>query len=382
MDVRAGDTIDILLARDGSGKVSLDIKPTVSIEKKYLVAYKDQNDKLIFDTLVLPGGDMPTAPVASKNGFFINGATEAVSDLPATVNGNMTVKYAGEFDIAEVTVEKSNVAVSTDFKVTLYLKADPSAVTVGYATDEGEEVIGVLGEDGLYKVTIPGIAAKDLDTDINLYLFQEFAGGVAATNEEAYVLNPLNLLKTYTTDEAYADVKPLAEAAIDYAAAAKAYFNGEELDAETAARLAGFDDEIAALSKEIDVSGSGVYNIARATLVLTNKVAIKIGVETEDCVTLEDSDLAMTVRVGDEEYTGFTIQQGSEYVAMVITLGGVGAADFDEVQEITIIDGMKRKSGTLSYSVNTYIARTFEGGAGVTDNLLRALYALGAAANA
>ena len=163
------------------------------------------------------------------------------------------------------------------------------------------------------------------------------------TNEEAYVLNPLNLLKTYTTDEAYADVKPLAEAAIDYAAAAKAYFNGEELDAETAARLAGFDDEIAALSKEIDVSGSGVYNIARATLVLTNKVAIKIGVETEDCVTLEDSDLAMTVRVGDEEYTGFTIQQGSEYVAMVITLGGVGAADFDEVQEITIIDGNEEK---------------------------------------
>ena len=228
----------------------------------------------------------------------------------------------------------------------------------------------------------PGIAAKDLDTDINLYLFQEFEGGVDATNAEPCVLNPLALLETYTTDEQYADVKPLAAAAIDYAAAAKAYFNGEALDEATALRLSTFDAEIANLSKEINLSGSGVYNIARATLVLTEKVAIKIGVETEDCVTLEDADLAMTVRVGDEEYTGFTIQQGSEYTAMVLTLGSVGAKDFDTVQEITVIDGLKRKSGTLSYSVNTYIARTFEGGAGETDNLLRALYALGAAANA
>jgi hypothetical protein len=67
---------------------------------------------------------------------------------------------------------------------------------------------------------------------------------------------------------------------------------------------------------------------------------------------------------------------------MVLVLGGVGAADFDAEQKITVVDGMSRKSGTLTYSINTYIARTFAGGEGESDNLLRALYALGVAANA
>ena len=382
MNVRAGDEVELLIARDGSGKIAVDFNPSINIEKKYLVEFVDKDDNLILDTMVTPGGAMPEAPVASKNGFFINGATEAVTELPATVTANTTVKYAGDFDIAEVAVEQSSIAISTDFKATLYLKGDPKAKTVGYATDEGEEVIGVLQEDGLYKITVPGIAAKDLDTDVNLYLFQEFEGGVDATNAEPYVFNAKTLLETYVTDEQYADVKPLAAAALDYAAAAKAYWGGEELDAAVVARLSTFDAEIADLAKDINLSGSGTYNIARATLVLTEKVALKIGVETEDCVTLEAVDLGMTVRVGEEEYTGFTIQQGSEGTCMVITLGGVGAKDFDTVQEITVIDGLKRKSGTLSYSVNTYIARTFEGGEGETDNLLRALYALGVAANA
>ena len=46
------------------------------------------------------------------------------------------------------------------------------------------------------------------------------------------------------------------------------------------------------------------------------------------------------------------------------------------------MDGFTQQSAAISYSVNTYIARTFEGGAGETDNLLRALYALGVAVNA
>ncbi len=382
MDVRAGDEVELLIARDGSGKIAVDFNPSINIEKKYLVEFFDKDDNPMFDTMVVPGEATPAAPVTSKNGFYINGATEAVTELPATVTGNLSIKYAGDFDIQEITVEKSSVAISTDFKATLYLKADPKAVTVGYANDDGEEIIGVLGDDGLYKVTVPGIAAKDLDTDINLYLFQEFEGGVDGTNAEPYVFNALELLETYTTDAAYADVKPLAAAAIDYAAAAKAYFNGEELDEATAQRLATFDAAIADLSKEITVEGEGDYAIARVTLVLTDKIALKIGVEATDLVILEDDDLEMAVRVGEDEYTGFTIQQGSECLSMVITLGGVGAADFDAVQEITVMDGFNEASGTLSYSVNTYIARTFAGGAGETDNLLRALYALGVAANA
>ena len=115
---------------------------------------------------------------------------------------------------------------------------------------------------------------------------------------------------------------------------------------------------------------------------LGDQIAFKIGVESKDLVALEDKDLSLSVRMGEEDYSGFAIQQDSEYTCMVILLGGLGAADFDTEYNITVIDGLTRKSGTLTYSVNTYIARMFEGGEGEADNLLRAIYALGVAANA
>lgn len=389
-DVKAGDEIQFLFHRGNTGEkkaITIDIKPTIMIEKKYAVEFSDCNGDIIYTAIVSPNAAMPTPPIASAEGYYVNGAFDKVDTLPEKVEGNTFIQYAGDFDITPVAVDKVSISVGTDFAVNLYLKGDPYATKVGLATDTLPDTWGVKQADGTFKVTIPSIAAKDLSQDIYVFLLQEFNGGYDGSNMDMYILNPVEVMQTYLTDEEYADVRDIASAAIDYAAAADAYFNGADLSADVAARLAEQDAAIAALSTEAEKDGFEDYTIARATVVLKGKVALKIGVEMSELSVMEDEVLDFSLRVvidGEEKIyeNGFAFQEGSDFTAMVIVLDGMVPADFDKEVEITLLDGFDEISDTLTYSVNTYIARTFEGGAGETDNLLRALYALGVAANA
>ena len=387
-DVKSGDKVQFLFHRGQTGNkaIDVDIKPTIMIEKKYAVEFSDKNGEVIYTAIVAPGAAMPTPPLASADGYYINGAIDKVDTLPEKVESNTSIQYAGDFNITPVVVDKVSISVGTDFAVNLYLKGDPYATKVGLATDTLPDTWGEKQDDGTFKVTIPSIAAKDLSQDIYVFLLQEFNGGYDGSNSDVYELNPVEVMQTYLTDETYADVKDVAAAAIDYAAAADAYFNGADLSTDVAARLAEQDAAISALSTELEKDGFDDYTIARATVVLKGKVALKIGVEMSELSVMEDEVLDYTLRVvidGEETiYEGFAFQEGSDFTAMVIVLDGMVPADFDQEVEITLMDGFDEISDTLTYSVNTYIARTFEGGAGETDNLLRALYALGVAANA
>ena len=396
IEMSAGDTLRFAFTRGqtGSQKITVDIKPTVTIEKKNVVEFSDQYGEVIFHQTYPVGAAMPAAPVATNDGFYINGSTEKVDTLPEKVEEHLFIQYAGGFNIAPITVNKVGIGVGTDFAVSLYLQADPLATRVGIATDDIPDTWGEKQADGTFKVTIPGVAAKDLSANINVYMFQEFNGGYGENSSEVYTFAPVDILEVYTTDAAYAEYKELASAALDYAAAANAYFNGAALDAEVEARLAAQDAAIASLSKDVTVEdGFYDYTIYGATVVLKEQVAIKLQVTLAEIDNLEDDILDFTVLVEDGngegmEFDGFTYQAGSDLLnegvptAAVITLNGMTPAEFDKVWNITVMDGFEQMTGSVSYSVNAYIARTFEGGAGEADNLLRALYALGVAANA
>lgn len=389
MDVQPGDAVQLIVARATGGKITVDLKPTINIEKKYLVEYLNKNDEVIQSNVVAPGTALPAAPMASADGFFINGAEEAVTELPATVTEHLKIKYAGDPKVTPVTVEKIGISISEDFAADLYVKGDEYAVRMGVATDYLGEFWGEEQEDGTYKITLPGISVTDLDEDINLYFFQEFAGeNNAENNADIYELNLVEVLNGYLTNADFADVKDLAQAALDYHAAAEAHFAGGELDAETAARLAAQDTAIAALAKDVVIEDEYYdYTVGGATLVLQEKVAIALSMALTEFDTLNDDVLDFTVTVNGETFDGFKYKKNSEYngqpTEAVICLGGIVATDYDTVWEITVYDNDGDQAcATISYSVNAYIARTFEGGAGEADNLLRALYALGVAAEA
>ncbi|MBQ8858369.1 MAG: hypothetical protein IJ012_01100 [Clostridia bacterium] len=373
-DVQAGDVVSLVLVRNN--KITVDMRPTITIDKKCAVEVQDKDGNVLLTEVVEPGAAFPALPYASENGFYVNGATEPVTELPATVTENLTVKYAGDFKIDEITLAKTDLRFGKGLSIDLYLKADAYAVEAGVATEDGTELRATKQEDGSFKITLTDIPVLEMGEDITVFPFQDFADGNSVPGTELTV-NPVALLGAPEAGE-----EAICTAMLDYVAAAEAYFNGTTLDAEVEARLAAQDAAIEALAKDITKEGEGDFTVARATLVLKDTVALKIGVEMTELTELTDNDLALTVMMDGEEISGFKMQQGSGKTAMVITLNSVKLSDFDKAIEIVVMDGFDEISDTLTYSVNTYIARTFEGGEGETDNLLRALYALGVAANA
>ena len=388
MEVKAGDEIRICVARGsvGTKKITADIKPAIRIEKKFLVEFLDQSGEVMSSELVRQGADMVMPPLATNGGFYINGATEA-GDLPEKVEEHLSLQYAGDFLFDEVAVERVEIAVGRDFAISIYLRGDQYATRVGLVTEDIPDTWGEKQADGSFKVTLEGVAAKDLGRTVDVYIFQEFKGGHGENNMQPYRLNAIDVLTTYTTDPAYAEYKTLAAAAIDYAAAADAYFNGTALSEEVKERLAAQDAAIAALSADLQKEGEGEFTVARATLVLQKQVALKLGIETVMYTAMEENVLQYSLRVtaGKEETLyeeRFAFQKDSDETCIVILLDGMTPADFDTEYKITLLDGFTEISDTLTYSVNSYIARSFTGGTGEADDLLRALYALGVAANA
>ena len=380
-DVKAGDVVSLVIVRDTV--VCMDMRPTISIEKKCAVEFQDKDGNVLLTEVVEPGTALPALPYGCAAGFYLNGATEAVSELPATVTENLTVKYAGDFTVQDITLARTAVRYQGGLSIDLYLACDPYAVKGG-ANVDGLDQDGVKQEDGTYKVTISNIAVRDMVEDIYVYPYHDFADGDSLSSPmEGYAINPMTEISKAKTAAPDIQTDKLMTALLDYATAANAYFNGETVDAETEARLAAQDAAIAALAKDVAIEDDYYdYTIKAATLVLKEQVAIKIAVQMTEWSVLEERDLALSVEADGETYEGFALQAGSADTAMVITLGGIDAADFDTAFDIAVMDGLTRESATVSYSVNAYIARTFEGGAGETDNLLRALYALGVAAEA
>ncbi|MBQ8174659.1 MAG: hypothetical protein IJ009_04575 [Clostridia bacterium] len=385
VDVKPNDNVAILVARTSptaSGPI-LDMQPTISIERKYTVEYKDAEGELLSSYVAAKGDALPKAPfAAAAEGWIINGT--AATELPATVTDNLVIEYAGEPIIADTAVESVSISIASSFAINVYLKADDYAVKAGLADDDGNEYWGVEQADGTFKVTMPGFLAKEMDRELNLWLFQEFDGENAHDSADPYALVPTEVLAAYADSDASDAEKALAAAALDYADAAKAYFAGEALDSEVAARLAAQDAAIAAIESNVEIADSEEYFVSGMTLVLKDQVMFKIRVSSSMYEPMAAETLDYFVAVEgqgtENEYTGFVYVEESEEYDITMTLGAVTAADFDESFKFTVKDASFAVSETFEYSVNDYIARTFDANAKEAD-LLRAIYALGVAAN-
>ena len=385
IEATTGDKISFVFARTNSTRSRLQASPSVSYEKKVSVQYLDKDGELLATHIVNLGAAMPKAPFAADEaGYLINGT--AATTLPETVEGDLTVQYAGEYAIADAVVEKVGISVATDFSVNLYVRGDEYAQRVGVAGASGKEYWGTQGADGLWKITVPGYAAKDMGKTQKLWMFQEFSGGMSVDTKGAYEFVPNDILAAYADSDASASEKAIAAASLDYTAAAAAYFADEALEEDVKARLAAQDAAIAALESDVELADSEDYCINGMTLVLKDQVAFKVRVASSLYLELEAEVLDYTVSVEGNgtanEYTGFVFTEGDEGYSVTMSLGGIAPADFDATYTITVKDtSFFDVSEAFEYSVNDYIARTFDANAKEAD-LLRAIYALGVAANA
>lgn len=381
VSAKTGDQISFVFTRTG-GRSSVSASPSVEYEEKLEVKFQDKNEEDIYTCYVDAGAAMPKAPYdAGEAGFLVNGVAGA---LPATVTEDLVIKYAGDYVIAPVAVENVSMSIASDFAVNLFVKPDAYATKVGVAAPNGYEYFGKAQEDGTWKVTIPGFAAKDLADVQELWLFQEFIDEESVENEAAYELTPTEVLAAYADSDATDGMKKLAAAALDYAKAAKAYFDGEALDADVAARLAAQDAAIAALDRSVEFTDGEDYAINGMTLLCRDQVGFKARVMATSGLAIGEEALGYSIYVESdsfsETYTGFVYSEDGE-LTMVISLNGVAAADFDAVYQFTVVDENGfNVSETFEYSVNDYIARTFKANA-KSANVLRAIYALGVAAN-
>ena len=382
LEVSAGDQIGFVFERN-TGAATINMQPTVSIERKCSVVFKNAAGETIATHVVEKGGAMPKAPFAAgEGGFKINGV--AAASLPETVEESLTVEYVGDPAITETTVEKVAISVGTDFAIHVYLRADAYALRAGLTDVRGNEYWGEAQEDGTFKVTMPGFVAKELCDARKLFLYQEFNGGTYHDTAEAYSLVPADVLAAYATSDVSAADKAVAAAALDYAKAAKAYFAGEALEEDVKARLAAQDEAIAAWSSDVKAADKKDLCINGMTLVLKDQVTFKVRVASSLYAALEEEVLDLVVSVegsGTENtYTGFVYTEGDEGYSVTMTLGGISAIDFAASYRITVKDEAGfQMSDTLEYSVNDYIARTFDASAAEAD-LLRAIFALGEAA--
>ena len=394
VEVAPGDELVVCVGREASNgnNVCVDLGLTVTIDKDYVVEFQDSDGTTIGYGHGKSGAAFPALPyAASANGFVVDGAD--ATTLPATITADTVVQYKDPVagNVTTAVIEKASVSIASTFALNLFVKADPYAVAAGvYYGEDAEEVYGEKQEDGLYKVTIPNVAAKDMHKAIEVTTFQDFVDERTFVADDATDVVPTDVLASYADSDATAAEKALAVAALDYAAAAKAFFGYEAVAEDVAARLAAQDAAIEALTSDVAKKDGGEYTITGMTLVLKDQVTFKAYVMLTDLNYIEEDflmDYTVAVSKGSESdvYDGFVYAMAEDEetagLTAVITLGGIAAADFDETYTLTVKDvDFADASEAFEYSVNDYIARKFDAAARDAD-ILRAIYALGVAAN-
>ena len=381
INVKTGDQVALCLTRM-DGAIAVNLVPTMNIDKECIVQFVDRSGNVLSIGGGKTGTPFPKAPYAADEaGFEIDGT--AVTELPATITGDMVVKYLGDPVVTDAEIARVDIAVADDFALKLFLSPDAYAKNVGVLGEDDEVIWGEKQADGTFLVSVPNLAAKDMDEEKIIIPVQEFDDGRTYDGMELSVV-PTEVLAEYADRDVSDAEKAVAAAALDYVAAAKAYFYGDALEADVAARLAEQDAAIAALESNVSLADKEEYTVTGVTLVLRGQLMFKVRVALSEMNFIDEEALDYVIAVehdgSENEYEGFVYTEGDEELSMVMTVCGVAASDFDDTFKFTVKDGSFAVSQTFSYSVNDYIARTFDASADEAD-LLRAIYALGVAAN-
>ena len=384
-EVKAGDRIEVRFLHEWANcYVSLNPAINLTIEKEL-------NDAPMRLVAFANGGAVAKRQLAAKgtsvadliaayrktdadfaaNGCYINGTWYAAdAELPEIGGYDVIID---DFKIAATT----NIAIGSTYAMNVSLPAI-SGVTEAGVKVGSEKIAGVKNGEN-YKVTVATVYAKDL-LDTAVYVTPYYVINGKEALGQGMTLRAVDMLNTYISGEYPQTAKALAQAALDYATVAKAYFAGAEVDADVVARLAGYDSQITG-NTTTQVTAGTDYTFTAASLQIGETINFVLAVTAANGASVADlkEDLTLyrngsVMPIADEEAI-LTYVNGKRALAIVVK--GVPEKEFANAQTFSLADG-----ATLTYSVKDYCIRTLNSAEEAEKNMIRAVYAIGQAAEA
>ena len=388
--VKAGDTVAFCVKYlSGSIYVSPSIEITITPDPEPLRRVQYMSGGNMESSRLVEVGTSVAELIAAyqkenadfaANGCYVNGTWYAAdAELPAV----------GEYDILiddfKITTQNT-LSIGATYSMNVYLPAVDGVTAAGVKV-YGKNLEGQL-VNGKYKVTIDTAYAKDV-LDMKCYYTPYYViDGEERIAAQSVTLRAADMLNIYINDTTgtYDDkTKALAQAALDYATVAKAYFADATVDAEVVARLAGYDTKIAEQTdcKTLVTEAGAAYTFGAASLQIGETINFVLAITATgaaDVADLQDNfTLLLNGSTAKLTTTAITYVGGKKALALVIE--GVPESEFANAQTLVLKSGDATQA-TLTYSVKDYCIRTLNSAEEAEKNMIRAVYAIGQAAEA
>ncbi len=395
------DIIDIdaiILNKSFSVKANV----TVSVFESYTATFVDADGNVIYTETLLEGevptfeAEDPTKEATTEYIYVFTGWTDGTNEYGkdealAALTADTT--YTPVFE--EIPTESENedlkfhhaaVVFESSLSIKFYAeKAILDTYNSFYAKVifKGEEFI-VYGEENgdYYQFVFSGIAAKEMTDELQIVLVGEKSvGGVVVTEtseELSYSIRTyaLNMLNNSTTSDQF---KTLLVDALSYGTYAQIYFDYNKSDLAikglTAEQFGYATQEKPALESNYSYTNRDgeVISFRGASLVFGNTINIKYIIDVSayegaiDDVVIKFSYVdANTSEVVEKIVSGVEFTENAAYYACELT--GLSARDIRTVITAVICDAEGNElSGTLEYSMLTYIYNKSESGSDVSD---------------
>ncbi len=235
--------------------------------------------------------------------------------------------------------------------------------------------------DGAY--TMDGIAAKEIDQPVTYEVSGSINGkAVTLAKGEMSFADYLDALKRSETLED--DVRSLAEATLQYGAAAKLYFAGGALNEEEKAMIATKPETTGTASiEQNEDQAANKFSFYGASLLLNDEIDIKLLI---DAIEPQASVAGYTLRVESEheaikgEGWPLEVREGADGMCFKAIITGIPAIAYGADLKITVMEGNTAVSDTLTYSVDAYISRMYDQSDDTAKHLLHKIVNMGDAA--
>ena len=321
-------------------------------------------------------------PDFAKNGCYVNGVWYAAGATLPTVS-------ASDVTLDDFYMETTAyISMGETYSILVDMPAIEGAVSAG-VTVYGVDYPAAQMTGGSFAVELANITLRKIpDTKLAYIPYYVLEDGTVRTATRAVSVRGEELVQDYLTGEYGEAAANRAQAVLDYIEMAEAYLADDKASAETRSRLADYDDAIRAdvAIADLSTASGALYTFHAVTLQIDEDglnfvLAIK-ATEEQNVVNFADSGYTLTVN-GQTVATDVLLNNGIGGTRVKLALApGVAEGKVNETQTFCLLDANGNTMATLTYSAMDYCIRAFEDAKGPEKYIMRAIYAIGRAAEA